>query len=134
MGGVIDGRIAAMFERIRAVPPGIWLFLGYAFLILGVLALSLRTVVDQAISAPISPIGLVVMVLLAYTIFTITLVLQRKQAARTLALGLATLTIPAVPLVLLSGFVIPALVVGVFAVALFWGLTRPSVRTYLNEL
>ncbi len=122
-----------MFERIRAVPPGIWLFLGYAFLILGVLALSLRTVVDQAISAPISPIGLVVMVLLAYTIFTITLVLQRKQVARTLALGLATLTIPAVPLVLLGGLFLVGLVVAVFAAALFWGLTRPSVRAYLNE-
>ena len=42
------------------------------------------------------------MVLLAYTIFTITMVLQRKQAARGLALGLATLTIPAVPLLLLG--------------------------------
>ena len=115
------------------MPPGIWLFLGYAFLILGVLALSLRTVVDQAISAPISPIGLVVMVLLAYTIFTITLVLQRKQVARTLALGLATLTIPAVPLVLLGGLFLVGLVVAVFAAALFWGLTRPSVRAYLNE-
>ena len=38
------------------------------------------------------------MVLLAYTIFTTTLVLQRKQAARDLALGLASLTIPLVPL------------------------------------
>ena len=115
------------------MPPGIWLFLGYAFLILGVLALSLRTVVDQAISAPISPIGVVAMVLLAYTIFTITLVLQRKQAARTLALGLATLTIPAVPLALLGGLIPVAVVVALFAVALFWGLTRPSVRAYLSE-
>ena len=46
--------------------------------------------------------GLVVMVLLAYTIFTTTLVLQRKQAARGLALGLASLTIPLVPLLALS--------------------------------
>ena len=38
------------------------------------------------------------MILLAYTIFTITLVLQRKEVARGLALGLASLTIPAVPL------------------------------------
>ena len=42
------------------------------------------------------------MVLLAYTIFTTTLVLQRKQAARGLALGLASLTIPLVPLLALS--------------------------------
>jgi hypothetical protein len=65
-------------ERLRAMPPGIRIFLGYAFLILGLIGLSLRFVVDQAISAPISPPGIVVMVLLAYTIFTTTLVLQRK--------------------------------------------------------
>ena len=122
-----------MFASMRAMPPGLWLFLGYAFLVLGGLGLSLRTVVDQAISAPISPVGVVVMVLLAYTIFTITLVLQRKQAARTLALGLSTLTIPAVPLILLGGFWLVATVVGLLAVALFWGLTRPSVRAYLSE-
>jgi hypothetical protein len=122
-----------MFASMRAMPPGLWLFLGYAFLVLGGLGLSLRTVVDQAIAAPISPVGVVVMVLLAYTIFTITLVLQRKQAARTLALGLSTLTIPAVPLILLGGFWLVATVVGLLAVALFWGLTRPSVRAYLSE-
>lgn len=122
-----------MFASLRAMPPGLWLFLGYAFLVLGSLGLSLRTVVDQAIAAPISPIGVVVMVLLAYTIFTITLVLQRKQAARGLALGLSTLTVPAVPLILLGGFWLVATLVALFAVALFWGLTRPSVRAYLSE-
>ena len=61
----------------------------YALLILAGIGLSLRYVVDTAISAPVSPEGIVVMVLLAYTIFTTTLVLQRKQAARGLALGLA---------------------------------------------
>lgn len=115
------------------MPPGIRLFLGYAFLVLGLIGLSLRTVVDLAISAPISPVGVVVMVLLAYTIFTTTLVLQRKEAARVLALGLATLTLPAVPLLLLGGFAIPALVVALFAALLFFGLTRPEVRTYLRE-
>ena len=48
------------------------------------------------------------MVLLAYTIFTTTLVLQRKQAARGLALGLASLTIPLVPLLLLSRLIVEA--------------------------
>ena len=42
------------------------------------------------------------MVLLAYTIFTTTLVLQRKQAGRGLALGLASLTIPLVLLLAIS--------------------------------
>ena len=51
-------------------PPGLLLFLGYAFLVLGAIGVSLRWVVDQAISAPVSVPGIVVMVLLAYTIFT----------------------------------------------------------------
>jgi hypothetical protein len=73
------------------------------------------------------------MILLAYTIFTTTLVLQRKEASRLLALGLASLTVPAVPLLLLSGALIPALAVAAFAVVLLWGLTRPSVRAWLSE-
>lgn len=115
------------------MPPGIRIFLGYAFLLLGAIGLSLRWVVDQAISAPVSPVGVVVMVLLAYTIFTTTLVLQRKAAARGLALGLATLTIPAVPLALLAAQPLFALLVAVLAVLLFVGLTRPSVRAWLSE-
>ena len=51
------------------------------------------------------------MVLLAYTIFTTTLVLQRKQAARGLALGLASLTIPLVPLLLLSRLIVEGIFV-----------------------
>jgi FtsH-binding integral membrane protein len=115
------------------MPPGVLVFLGYAFLVLGLIGLSLRWVVDQAISAPISLPGLVVMVLLAYTIFTTTLVLQRKEVGRGLALGLATLTIPAVPLALLAAQPLFALIVGALAVVLFAGLTRPSVRLWLNE-
>ena len=80
------------------MPNGVRIFLVYAFAILVVIGLSLRFVIDMAISAPVSLPGVVVMILLAYTIFTITLVLQRKEVARGLALGLASLTIPAVPL------------------------------------
>ncbi|MHB8891051.1 MAG: hypothetical protein ACYC65_03305 [Candidatus Limnocylindrales bacterium] len=122
-----------MFAQLRAMPAGVRLFLGYAFLVLGLVGLSLRWVVDQAISAPISLPGLVVMILLAYTIFTTTLVLQRKEAGRGLALGLATLTVPAVPLALLAAQPLFALIVGVLAALLFVGLTRPAVRTWLNE-
>ena len=43
------------------------------------------------------------MVLLAYTIFTTTLVLQRKEASRGLALGLASLTVPLAPYLLFTG-------------------------------
>jgi FtsH-binding integral membrane protein len=115
------------------MPPGIRIFLGYAFLILGGIGLSLRWVVDQAISAPISPVGIIAMVLLAYTIFTITLVLQRKEASRRLALGLSTLTIPAIPIALLAALPLFALIIAAIAALLFFGLTRDDVRQYLSE-
>lgn len=122
-----------MLAQLRAMPGGIRIFLGYAFLVLGLIGVSLRWVVDQAISAPISLPGIVAMVLLAYTIFTTTLVLQRKEAARGLALGLSTLTVPAVPLALLAAQPLAALVIAAFAGLLFFGLTRPDVRAWLNE-
>ena len=122
-----------MWQRVREMPGGIRLFLVYAFLILAGIGLSLRFVVDQAIAAPVSPLGVVVMVLLAYTIFTMTLVLQRKQAARGLALGLASLTIPLVPLLAFSQLIIEAVFVAALAALLFRGLLRPEVRTYLSE-
>ena len=124
-----------MLERIRTMPGGIRLFLIYALLILAGLGLSLRFVVDQAIAAPVSPLGVLVMVLLAYTIFTTTLVLQRKQAARGLAIGLASLTIPAVLLLATSPVPIAAtLFMAALGVLLFRGLLRPEVRAYLNEV
>lgn len=122
-----------MIDQIRAMPGGIRIFLVYALVILAGIGLSLRFVVDQAIAAPVSPTGVVVMVLLAYTIFTTTLVLQRKQAARGLALGLASLTIPLVPLLAFSQLVIEAIFVTALALLLFRGLLRSEVRTYLSE-
>jgi len=121
------------------MPNGIRIFLVYGALILVIIGLSLRFVIDQAISAPVSPIGVVVMILLAYTIFTMTLVIQRKEAARTLALGLATLTIPAIPLAWLSfTFTGPRIAATLFfaalALLLFRGLLAPGVRAWLNEV
>lgn len=120
------------------MPAGIRIFLVYAFLILAGIGVSLRFVIDEAISAPVSPIGVVVMALLAYTIFTTTLVIQRKEAARGLALGLATLTIPAIPLAWLSFVqtgprIAASLFVLALAVLLFRGLLAPEVRAYLDE-
>jgi hypothetical protein len=117
------------------MPTGLRLFLAYAALILIGIGLSMRTVIDQATGmVPVSMPGIVVMILLAYTIFTTTLVIQRKQAAFGLAIGLASLTIPAVLLLAISP-VHPAL--PLFAAALglllFRGLLRPEVRTYLSE-
>ena len=120
------------------MPFAVRLFLAYALLILGLIGLSLRFVVDQAISAPVSPIGVVVMALLAYTIFTTTLVVQRKEAARGLAIGLATLTVPAVPLVWftfansLLGIVLAAGMLAL-AVALLRGLAGAPTRAWLDE-
>lgn len=122
-----------MLDTVRAMPGGIRLFLLYAFLILFLVGTALRYVVDQAVSAPVSLPGIVAMVLLAYTIFTTTLVLQRKQAARGLALGLATLTIPLVPLLIVSGLLVQAVFVAALAILLFRGLLRPEVRAYLHE-
>jgi len=123
-----------MIQRLRAMPGGIRIFLVYSMLILVGIGLSMRFVVDEAIAAPISPLGIIVMVLLAYTIFTVTLVLQRKQAARNLALGLASLTIPGV-LLLATSPVHPAtpFFIAAIGVLLFRGLLRPEIRTYLDE-
>ena len=123
-----------MVASIRNMPGGIRLFLLYALVILVGIGLSLRYVVDQAISAPVSLPGVVVMILLAYTIFTSTLVLQRKQAAFGLAVGLASLTIPLV-ILLATSPVHPAVPVftAAFGLLLFRGLLRPEVRRYLSE-
>ena len=115
------------------MPAGVGFFLGYALVLLAGIGISLRYIVDEAINAPISPIGVVWMALLAYTIFTITLVLQRKEAGRGFALGLSSLTIPAVPLLVFSQLAPAAIVVAVVAVLLFRGLTRPAVRSWLSE-
>lgn len=122
-----------MLATVRAMPGGIRLFLAYALLILAGIGISLPYVVALAIGAPLSFEGVILMMLLAYTIFATTLVLQRKQAARGLALGLASLTIPAAVVFLLGGFLVPAIVLGAVAVLLFRGLLRPEVRAWLSE-
>ena len=122
-----------MIDRIRAMPGGIRLFLVYALLILAGIGISLRFVIDMAIGAPVSGPGVVVMVLLAYTIFTTTLVIQRKQAGRGLALGLASLTLPLAVYLLLAGLLPQAIFIGALAALLFRGLLRPEVRDWLNE-
>jgi hypothetical protein len=122
-----------MVERVREMPGGIRLFLVYALVLLAAFGLSLRYVIDLAIGAPVSGPGVVVMVLLAYTVFTTTLVIQRKQASRGLALGLASLTLPLLVYFLLTGFVPQTIFIGALAALLFRGLLRPEVKAYLNE-
>ena len=125
--------IPAVLAQVRAMPGGIRLFLVYAFVILALIGLSLRFVVDLAIGAPVSPTGVVVMVLLAYTIFTTTLVIQRKQAARGLALGLASLTLPVIPYFLLLGLIPHTIFMLALAVLLFRGVLSSSARAWLSE-
>ena len=90
-----------MLQLVRQMPPGVLLFLAYAFVVLSILGLTMPVVIDQAVQTPITFIGLVWMGLLAYLIFTMTLVLQRKQAAFGLSLGLTTLLLPLAAIVLL---------------------------------
>jgi hypothetical protein len=125
--------IPAVVDQIRAMPGGIRLFLVYALVLLAGIGLSLRYVIDLAIGAPVSGPGVVVMVLLAYTIFTTTLVIQRKQAGRALALGLASLTLPLIPYLLLLGLIPQTIFIAALAALLFRGLLRPEVRAWLSE-
>jgi hypothetical protein len=115
------------------MPWGVAAFLVYAFLILIVAGLSLGAVVDRAILVPITFEGVVLMALLAYTIFTTTLVLQRKIAGRNLALGLATLMLPAIPFAIGAKQPFAAGMILVFAALLWRGLRTPAARAWLNE-
>lgn len=118
---------------VRGLPWGIGLFLAYAFLILAAAALALGPVVERAVLIPITFEGIVLMALLAYTIFTITLVLQRKAAARGLALGLASLAVPAIPLALFWGQLVFAILIAALALLLYRGLRSPAARAWLNQ-
>lgn len=118
---------------VRGMPWGVALFLVYAFLLLGGVGLALGPVVEQAVLVPITLTGAVLMALLAYTIFTITLVLQRKAAARTLALGLITLAVPAVPLAVLANEVVGAVLIIVLAIVLWRGLRAPAAAAWLDQ-
>jgi hypothetical protein len=118
---------------LRGMPWGVAFFLVYAFLILAGIGLTLQLVIDQATTMAVSLPGVVDMVLLAYTIFTITLVLQRKSAARGLALGLSTLTLPVVAFALLAEQLIVALFFGLLAALLFRGLRSKRTAAWLAE-
>ena len=123
-----------MLATWRVMPAGVRVFVLYGFALLAVLGLALPLIVEQAVGRmPITPLGVVWMLLLAYLVFTMTLVLQRKQAAYGLSLGLATLTIPLVPLLALAAG-LPGLIVGLaIAAGVFASLTRGSARRWFSE-
>ena len=123
-----------MWQTVRAMPPGVLIFLGYAFLVLASLGLSMPVVIDQAVQAPITFIGLVWMLLLAYLIFTMTLVLQRKQAAYMLSLGLTSLLLPLAAVLLFApaGWMLSIVALLLLAVVV-WSLRRPRSREWFSE-
>lgn len=123
-----------MWETIRAMPPGVLVFMGYALLVLSILGLTMGRVVDEAIAAPISFIGVVWMALLAYLIFTMTLVLQRKQAAYGLSLGLTSLLLPLAVILVFApaGWILSIVAVVLFALVV-WSLRRPRSRQWFSE-
>lgn len=123
-----------MWEVIRAMPRGVLVFMGYALLVLSVLGLFMGRVVDEAIAAPISFIGVVWMALLAYLIFTMTLVLQRKQAAYGLSLGLTSLLLPLAAVLLFApaGWIL-SIAASVLFVIVVWSLRRPRSREWFSE-
>lgn len=122
-----------MFEVVRAMPAGVRIVLAFGFLLLAGLGLTLPLVVREAVEAPVSPLGLLYMLLLAYLVFTLTLILQRKQAAWMLSLGLASLSVPlAIALFSLAGTL--GLAAGILlTVVLFWSLRGERARGWFNE-
>ncbi|HEX5465970.1 MAG TPA: hypothetical protein VFW92_04750 [Candidatus Limnocylindrales bacterium] len=123
-----------MLQVLREMPGGVRVFLIYGLLILAFLGLTLPLIVNQAVETPVTILGLVWMALLAYLIFTITLVLQRKQAAYGLSMGLATLTIPLIPLLALAAGVVGGIFALALAVLIFTSLRRSSSRAWFSEL
>ena len=122
-----------MFATLRAMPTGVRLVLVFGFVLLAGVGLTLPLVVNQAIEAAITPIGLLWMLLLAYLVFTLTLILQRKQAAWMLSLGLATLSVPLTVALWFWGGVLAALVGVVVAAVLFWSLRGERARSWFIE-
>jgi hypothetical protein len=124
-----------MWQVIKAMPPGVLAFMGYALLVLSVLGLFLSRVIDEAVQSPISFIGVVWMALLAYLIFTMTLVLQKKQAAYGLSLGLTSLLLPLAAILFFApaGWILSLVAIGLF-VLLVWSLRRPRSRAWFSEV
>jgi hypothetical protein len=124
-----------MLQVVREMPPGVLVFLGYSFLVLAVIGLTMPIVIDQAVQAPITFVGLVWMALLAYLIFTMTMVLQKKQAAYMLSLGLTSLLLPLAVILLFApgGFVGSIAAVLLFIVVVI-SLRRPRSRAWFSEL
>lgn len=122
-----------MLELLRAMPNGVRIILAFGFLLLAGVGLTLPLVIDQAIEAPVSAIGLLWMLLLAYLVFSLTLILQRKQAALMLSFGLASLSVPLAFVLFFWAGVIGGLFGVALAALLFLSLRGQRVRAWFSE-
>ncbi len=122
-----------MSSDLRRIPFGVVLLFAFGFLLLAGVGLTLPLIISLAIDAPVSWQGLLWMLLLAYLIFTLTLMLQRKQAAWMLGLGLASLSVPIAIVMYFWASLIGGLIGLAVAVALFWSLRGKAVRAWFSE-
>jgi hypothetical protein len=122
-----------VIETLRLMPGGVRLVLGFGFVLLAGVGLTLPLVVSQAVEAPVSPLGLLWMLLLAYLVFTLTLILQRKQAAWMLSLGLASLSLPLAVVLWQWAGLVGALLGIALAALLFWSLRGTAARAWFSE-
>jgi hypothetical protein len=122
-----------VLEQLRRMPPSIGLVIGFGLLMLAGLALTLPLVVDQAVEAPVSPIGVLWMLLIAYLIFTLTLVVQRKQAGRALSVGMASLSLPLTLIAWQAAGTLGAMAGVVVGVLLFLSLRDRRARAWFSE-
>ena len=122
-----------MLELLRSMPAGVKIVLGWGFLLLSGVGLTLPLVIGQAVETPVAPLGVLWMLLLAYLVFSLTLILQKKQAAWMLSLGLASLAVPlAILLWFGAGFL--GLIFGLaLSGLLFSSLRGERVRAWFSE-
>ena len=120
-------------EKQRDMPTGVLVLIGFGLLLLAGLGLTLPLVINQAIDTPVSPMGLLWMLLIAYLVFTLTLVFQRKQAAWNLSLGMATLVVPLTLVLWQYASALGAVVGLVLGALLVLALRGPRVRTWFSQ-
>jgi succinate-acetate transporter protein len=122
-----------VLESVRSMPAGVRLFVAYGLVVLALIGLALPGVVAMAVEVPVTGPGVILMLLLAYTVFTMTLVLQRKRAAFWLAVGLSSLTVPLILLFVLGGLPLAAIACAALAAGLFLGLRTAATRRYFDQ-
>ena len=127
------GKLAEMIELVRTMPNGVRLVLAFGFVLLAAVGLTLPLVINEAVEAPISAVGLLWMLLLAYLVFTLTLILQRKQAAWILSIGLASLSLPLALVLYFWAGLVGGLVGLGLAGMLFLSLRGQNARAWFSE-